>query len=281
MRFGRVLLLSAVLWTQAALAALSPEAFTQEYATRLRAALPERQVEILGPLKIRVTGGEGAEFNGFLDNAFAEYQQDPDARDDILDRHVGGVVAMSGEIKPLVAANIVPVVKDRAWLAETDAAALRSGAKTPPPHLVDDINDVLIIVYGEDTPANIRYFGPEDLAKAGVERGKLRALAIDNLRRLLPEVEMHDAGDFKMLTAGGNYEACLLLLDNIWNADKLGLSGEIVVAVPSRDLLLITSSDNAQGISRLRELADEVVAQNPYALTRELFVYRKGRFVRF
>jgi uncharacterized protein YtpQ (UPF0354 family) len=281
MRCWRALLFSAVLWSQAALAALSPEAFTQEYAAKLRAALPDRQVEILGPLELRVTGGKGSEYTSYLDNAYNEYLQDPDAREEILGRRVAAALEMSSELPPLARENIVPVVKDRDWLAETAAAVSKKGAERPPPHVVEDLNDVLVIVYAEDTPLNIRYFGPEDLKKAGIERARLRSLAVENLRRLLPKVELHDAGAFKMMTAGGNYEACLLLLDDLWDAKALGVTGEIVVAVPSRDLLLITSSDNDAGIARVREIVAEVVEESPYSLTGELFVYRKGGFVRF
>jgi hypothetical protein len=281
MRFWRALILGAVLFSQAASAALTPEAFTREYAAKLRAAMPGRQVEVLGPLELRVTGGQGPEYSSFLDNAYGEYLQNPDARDEILERRVAAALEMASDVPPLVAANIVPIVKDRAWIAETAAAALKNGAEKPPSHVVEDLNDVLVIVYAEDTPLNIRYFGPDDLKKAGIERGKLRALAVENLRRLLPKVELHDAGEIKMLTAGGNYEACLLLLDNIWDAKTLGVNGEIVVAVPSRDLLLITGSHNEQGVAQMREIVEEVVGENPYSLTSELFVHRKGRFVRF
>ena len=84
-----------------------------------------------------------------------------------------------------------------------------------------------------------------------------------------------------MLVAGGNYEASLLLLDHVWNGGSLKVQGEIVIGVPARDLLLVTGSENQRGLARIREIAAEVVAESPYALTRELFVYRKGRFVRF
>jgi uncharacterized protein YtpQ (UPF0354 family) len=281
MRRWAAMLLGAVLGSQPALAALSPEAFTQEYATRLRASLPGSRVEILEPLQLRVTNAQGTSSTSFLDNAYTEYQADPESRDAIIDRRVAAAVESTMEPQPLVAANIVPIVKDRAWLAETAAAAMRSGAKLAPERVIDELNDTLVVVYAEDTPLNIRYFGPDDLAKAGVARDALRALAVDNLRRVLPKVELHEGEDVNMLTAGGNYEASLLLLDDIWDDGSLKVDGEIVVALPARDLLLITGSRNARGIARMRELAREIRAEGTYTLTEELFVYRQGRFVRF
>ena len=132
MRGWPALLLSAVLFAQAALAALSPEAFTQVYAAQLRAAMPDRQVEILAPLKLRVTGGKGEEFTNYLDNAYMELQQNPDALEEIIGRRVAAAVETSGAAPPLVGANIIPIVKDRAGLAEMDAAMRKNGAKVLP-----------------------------------------------------------------------------------------------------------------------------------------------------
>ncbi len=232
-------------------------------------------------MKVRVIAPGGAEFTSYLDNAYSEYQQDPDAREELLKRRIESLIEVSAQPAPLVAANIVPIVKDRAWLAETDAVARRNGARKPLTRVVEDLNETLVIVYAEDTPTNIRYFGDDDLAKAGVEKAKLRQLAIANLRRVLPKLEIHAGEDLTMLVAGGNYEACLLLLDDLWNGGPIKVDGEIVVAVPARDLLIATGSNNQKGITRLREIAAEVAAQSPYSLTQELFVYRKGRFVRF
>ena len=75
--------------------------------------------------------------------------------------------------------------------------------------------------------------------------------------------------------------ASLLLLDDIWSGGKLKLSGEIVIAIPTRDVLLVTGSDNKDGVKKLRELAKKTAADGPYSLTDRLFVYRGGKFERF
>src|SRR5687767_14782024 len=116
----QALLLGALAWTgvasNVAWAALSPEAFTQEYATTLRAALPAYQVEITEPLQLRVTDANGDTSTAYLDNAYRQYQADPDARQEIIEQHVKGIAEMAVDT-PLVPANIVPVIKDHAWLA--------------------------------------------------------------------------------------------------------------------------------------------------------------------
>ena len=273
--------LALALLPLSALAALSKEAYTREYATVMRAAIPGLKVEIVEPLHLRVTHPDGTDSTAFLDNAYREYLSDPDARQELIERRVAAwAESIASENAPLDPKNIVPIIKDRAWVEEAMAMSRASGADADEWQVIEDYNDELVIVYAEDTPRNVRYFTSKDLAKAGVERSKLRALAIANLRRVLPKIEAHQGEVYSMYTADGNYEASLLLFDDLWDGD-IRVDGDIVVAIPTRDVLLITGSKNAEGIARLREVADELTAEGTYTISPALFVYRKGKFRRF
>ena len=274
-------LLGALLCSQAAFGALSKEAFTREYLTVLRAALPVHKIEIVEPLHLRITDAKGDTSSAFLDNAYRQYEGDPESRQEIIEQHVAARVDAEAEPEPLNPANIIPVIKDRGWLESIKQSVKNSGGKEPFNQVVEDLNEVLVIVYAEDTPRNIRYFSGDDLAKAKVDREKLRALAVTNLRRLLPDIELHAGPVVSMITAGGTYEASLLLLDDLWAGKKLEVDGDYVVAVPSRDVLIVTGSRNEEGIAKLRELAEEIANTGSYTLTNELFIYRNGSFRRY
>jgi uncharacterized protein YtpQ (UPF0354 family) len=273
----------ALAFSPATHAALSPEAFTQEYVSVLRAALPGFKVEAVGHLEVRVRDAKGGEVStAYLDNAFNQYLADPDSRQEIIERHVSGIAEINGEDTPLRAEQIVPIVKVRGWIDDMRQASIKAGRDKPPEQVFEALNDVLVVVYAEDTPRNINYFPVESLGAAGLKREQLRELAVTNLRRLLTQIEIHSGPEYSMITAGGNYEASLLLFEEFWQGDnKLKVDGEIVVAVPARDLLLVTGSRNAGGIRKLREIAQEVFESGTYTLTPELFVHRKGRFVLF
>ncbi len=273
--------LASALLPLAALAALSKEAFTQEFATVLRAAVPGHKVDIVEPLHLRITHPDGTDSTAYLDNAFKEYQSDPDARQELIERRVAAwVESIDSDGVPLDPKNIVPIIKDRGWVEEARTMSKARGFDPDESQVTEDYNDELVIVYAEDTPRNVRYFTSKDLAKAGVERSKLRALAIANLRRVLPKIEAHQGEVYSMYTADGNYEASLLLFDDLWDGD-IRVDGDIVVAIPTRDVLLITGSKNAEGIARLREVADELTAEGTYTISPALFVYRTGKFRRF
>ena len=155
------------------------------------------------------------------------------------------------------------------------------GAKEVPEHVYEDFSPDLIILYAEDSPKNIRYLGPKDLELAKIQRPELRALACANLKRLLPKIERHGTNGLYMITAGGDYEASLLLLDSIWSGGEMDVKGEVVVAIPTRDLLLVTGSQNPQGIEKMKQMVKEASTSGSYRLTQKLFVYRSGRFGEF
>lgn len=177
--------------------------------------------------------------------------------------------------------RIVPVIKDRPWLEETRQALVNRGAKEVPEHLYEDFSPDLIILYAEDSAKNIRYLRPKDLELAMIERSELRTLACANLKRLLPKIERHGTNGLYVITAGGDYEASLLLLDSIWSGSQMDVQGDVVVAIPTRDVLLVTGSQNQQGIEKMKQMVKEASTGGSYRLTERLFIYRDGKFDEF
>ena len=258
---------------------LSKEAFTQQFAKALRAE--GMSVKVKGELELEVKDAAGKEMTAYLDNAYALYASDPKARKAVIQRYVRSLLdSAKDQDAPLDRSRIVPVVKDRGWLAEIRKVAQERGGK-PMDNIFEDLNEDLVIVYAQDSPRNIRYLIGDNLAELGLKKNELRALAVDNLRNLLPDVELRRGPLFSMITAGGDYEASLLLFDDLWAGGKLEVDGDVVVAVPSRDLLLFTGSRNRPGLARLREVASKAAREASYSLTDRLFVYRNGKFERF
>jgi uncharacterized protein YtpQ (UPF0354 family) len=271
------------LWAAVAQAqTLSPAEFTAEIATALRSELPKSNVEIKAELELVIKAEDGRQSRGFLRNAYDEYMSASVSQRPSVIRKYVAAFAEQQSFSNVDRSRIVPVIKDRGWFAEIQATTKARGAGPLPEYVSEDFNDELMIFYAEDTPSNIRYLVPERLEAVGVPRTGLRALAIANLAKLLPQIEIHSDPLVSVITAGGDYEASLLLVDDIWSkgqAPKM-VDGDIVAAIPARGLLFFTGSRNRGGIARLRELARKLVAR-PYHLTDTLFVYRGGQFTRF
>jgi uncharacterized protein YtpQ (UPF0354 family) len=266
-------LLCAGLAGPSAAQVMSRRAFTQEFAAAVRAE--GMSATIKADLELAVKDGSGISLTMFLDNAYAQYSANPQARAEVMQRYIGSLLDSRAAAAPVDRARIVPVVKDRGWLRALPGSGKR------PQHVFEDLNEDLVVVYAEDSPKSIRYLAAKDLEQLGLRREELRPLAVGNLEKLLPDIQLRRGELVSMLTAGGNYEASLLLLDAIWSGGQLQVDGEIVVAVPARDLLLFTGSRHKAGVARLREIAVRAAREESYSLTGRLFVYRNGKFQRF
>lgn len=174
--------------------------------------------------------------------------------------------------------NVVLTIKDQAWVDE-----LRDKLKANP--LIEPFAEDLLVVYAINEQDRIGYVMTGEEKALGLDRKQLRALALKNLRRILPKIQLAQMPPTPILvmSAGGDYDASLLLLDDIWSGDQIKskVEGDIVVAVPARDALLITGSRSRKGVAALRKVATEQVEKASHPLTATLFVYRDGEFKRY
>jgi len=262
---------------------IAPGEFTKDYANYLGQLIPGSKVEIVKDLELKVTSADNSDFTVFLDNAYDSYKQDPKSKDAVIKKFAAAALETINQqtTEVLDQSRIVAVVKDRAWLDDARQTLAAKGSDKEFKILHDDLNSELIILYAEDTPKNMRYLGPKELEAAHLDRAELRSLAVENLKRTIPKIERYGTNGLFMLTAGGDYEASLLVIDSIWPGIQKDVKGEIVVAIPTRDLLIVTGSEDVEGINKMKELVQKASSQGSYRLTTKLFVYRGGKFVEF
>lgn len=293
-------LLVALLWAAAgerSLAAsdLTEQQFRSEWLGTLQRLAPDAKATVKGPLEISVELPGGAQATIYLDNAYSTYRASPADKSELLEQYAASLVEQlraydtstpgGGEVN-IDPTRIIPVIKDRAWVVEMQQELQRQradAATVEPLSLVSEpFSDTLVVVYAEDTPANTKYQLGDWLGPLGFDAGSRRAKAIANLHRLLPPVEKQAADGFGFFAAGGTYEPSLLLFDELWDPVALGVKGDIVVAVPVRDLLVFTGSADKKGLRKIRALVRDVMRDNPsYRLTDQLYVRKDGRFVEF
>jgi uncharacterized protein YtpQ (UPF0354 family) len=275
------LIVAFALCARAADPPLSAVEFTRAFVKTLRETAPSYTVRPTRELQVIVTDPKGLESTVFLYDAYAEYRRSPKDEDRIIRRNFVAFISPQDEIRKLDRSRIVPVVKKRSWLEELQATAKAKGQTAAPEVVYDDLNDQLIVVYAEDNPNTLRYIVPDQLEAIGLKKEDLRALAATNLQAILPKIEVRPSPLISLVKADGNYEACLLAVPDFWSKGSFGVEGEVVVAIPARDHLLITGSRNVAGLAKMREIASHVTQDSPQRLTDTLFVYRDGRFVEF
>ena len=280
MKLLPVLFAALVLAAAAARAdTLTPRAFTERVARAALAAMPSAKVAINGDLQFVVRYANGASATSDLGKAFKTYEREPDHLDDIVQAQVSALMEAGGDangLPKLDRSRIVPIIKDRGWV---EVMTRRGREQTPPLELVaEPLNSDLVVVYAENRMGTLRILSNRD--DVG-DRARLREASLTNLSRVLPKIEIRPGADGVLLiTAGGEFDASLLLADNIWSGGKVKVDGDIVVAVPAKDVLIATGSHNAPGLARLRAAAAKF-AGGSNGLTSALFVYRDGKFVRF
>lgn len=261
--------------------ALSPDAFTDYYVASLKQASPSLEVEVVHELELKVSeeGGDN-QFQTFLDNAYAAYINDQEARDEIIEQFVASQIeTFEMHKRPGIdPERIVPIVKDRQWMTSVMEAMEENRVDFPTP-LFRTYNSELQVFYAEDSEHNIRYLNTENLEKLPFAEDELYDLACENLKRLLNgNIEVSGTDGIYMLTAGGNYETSLMLFNSLWRGNFLEVMGRTVISIPTRDLLLVTGSEDDEGIERIRQVGEQAMQDTPYCVTPVLFVWEEGKF---
>ncbi|TQV80498.1 DUF1444 family protein [Denitrobaculum tricleocarpae] len=261
---------------------LSEDAFAKLVLEELHSEVPDYEVRIAGRLHLTLKPPEGEAFQVYLDNAYKLYQTSPELRSDIISSYmVAWLNPGHSEVADIDVSKVVPVIKDTGYIPRLQQSVRASGADLSewrvPAH--EPYNRELVVLFAEDTDRSIRYLSEQDLVEIGFEAENRLERAIENLRGLLPDIRLYGGNGTYGLGAGGDYEASILLLANVWKSDKIAVNGELVVAVPARNTLAVTGSEDAEGLAALRRIIASTMQEEAYTLTDRLFVYRDGRFV--
>ncbi|SHF30835.1 DUF1444 family protein [Dysgonomonas macrotermitis] len=252
---------------------LTPYEFTAIYMDSLELKVPDQDFTISEDLLI--TSKEDS-IQHFLDNAYTEYLGNPGDIGNILSRYTSAASEIHKYDKETIKiSNIVPVIKPIAYIDELKR--LVKGKDLP--IVFEPYNDKLIIVFAQDNNHSIAYLNPDDFQKLNIEKPKLLETAIDNLKRKL-EGLVNKVGDDGLygIAAGGDYEASLILFDNIWTKEFFPVDGKFVIAIPNRDLLLIAGSNDTEGVEKIRQLAKQYNAEGNYPICPDLFTWDGEKF---
>jgi uncharacterized protein YtpQ (UPF0354 family) len=231
------------------------------FAEALKARFTLRKVSFQSPDRLDVESVDGLNLKVFLENLWIQCRNSTEPRSDVFERHLAALESvMAPQTVSAGKDNVVPIIKDDEYLAEGGESVVKE-------HLSGDI----WVVYALDLPKATHTLTESIMKELEIEARDLRSLALSNLRRILPEVEQHGDGPWYMLTAGGDYTASLLLFDDVWNNLSQSVEGDIVAAVPSRDIVLFTGARSKDGIDCIRRKAREIHEGGDHVVSQTLF----------
>jgi len=178
--------------------------------------------------------------------------------------------------QPLDPSLIVPRIKHTNFLAILRDKIKNEDSMPATEPLVAD----LLVTYAFDLPETFQMVRVMDVRQMGLSPEQLRATAIANLKRQLGNIGRAGEPPLLKVVTGNNLEACVLLVDDFWAGLAGKIPPEIVVGVPTRDVLLVTTSGSTKGgIQMLREAVKEAqTGDNTHWLTKHLLVRRADKW---
>jgi hypothetical protein len=191
----------------------------------------------------------------FLHNFHDEYRAaPPERRDEALRRlTLMGRAPETPNTYAAARSALLPVVRPRASFELLEILDPRSPINTLRPAEWRPLGEVLALALVIDTPDAMKYLGPQELAQWGITFEEASAVALENLRRQSQEPLIPLAPGTCASSWRDSYANSRMLVDEVLR--RCPVRGEPVVFVPHRDLLLITGSQDEEGLLRAAEIA--------------------------
>ena len=219
--------------------------------------LPRPQASKYLPESFQIQGSKDQIIS--LTNYFAEYCRLPPA-----DRaaYLKSVVRVSATADTKIAADFEEArehLRPKVWLrAALEFSELqmrvRQGSDKRLSTPQYEIGSHLLASLVYDLPESMRSIAEDELSDWGVSYYEALEIARENLQHQPFQIARLGEGLYATAT-GDSYDGCRLLLPNL--LDQLEVRGEMIALVASRDMLLITGSDDDEGLAGMLILAKQ------------------------
>ena len=254
---------------------LSKDAVFLLIAKLLELRNPDKAVSFTEEDAIGLTHSDGATTHIYLHNLWSECQRYPEERLEIVERYLRALVPdASDDSKEITRDNVIALVRDTAYadfVKDDDRSIVTE-------HLLAD----LWVVFAADLPNSTLILTKKDLQTAGVDPQEIRALGLENVARLLGDIELEPYGAcFNLRSENALYLSSALLLDYVWEHAANMVKGDLVVALPARDTVLFTGALDAAGLRLIREEVDHVFSTGHHLITRTFFRRVGGKWTLF
>lgn len=267
---------------------LGSEAFTARYVDKVGAEKPDVEILSQGDLELEVEV-DGQKISIGLDNAYRQYQSDPEGLDRILHAHVSTIGSWRTEQDTETTGSIRPVIKSDDYLAELrNMVDAQGGSGDELPIIYSELADDLNILYVLDTEYSMSMIDRKSADEMRLSEPGLRAIAVENLKDFFADIaisvesmETSAGGMIAYLVADGNYEASAILIDELIDALDESLQGELIVFVPARDLFIVTGTEEPGGFAAANEVATKLFNESAYVISPHAYVIDDGNWVHY
>lgn len=247
-------------------------AFTTWMAKRIQAQLPDTRVEVDSPLTLKLSQADGEEIlQANLDRIFDFCNRSPAHCEDAASQYTRGIAEHLADRQDALEASMVRVaVRPREYVESTRRQLPPDAPRIVARPLTGELMEVAVV----DFPTSIRLFTAADAKALKLTEKEVFELGRNNLRATLRPL-----GEYAQPTASASfrylgdspYESSRLALHSEWQAIARMLGGELIVAVPSPDLLFYGRGDSAAAVGALRSMARKAADESERPLSVSVF----------
>ncbi len=137
----------------------------------------------------------------------------------------------------------------------------------------------LVCFYVLDNQNGYEYIQENHLKSVNINAEQLHEIAMSNYQRLISkQMRNQNNDDAIWFFVDGNLEACLILVDEIWDQVYIFLKEDVVVCVPARDIIFATGASKTNVISDFSEKAREILNSGDHPLSKNWFIRKNNRW---
>lgn len=162
--------------------------------------------------------------------------------------------------------QVLPYLKPS--LPDDGSPALELSADDSP--VLEDFVGDLLVSYVIDEGTQFAFLSEAQLRALTITRGDLRAAALRNLATKVEEtgIRLAPYGRIVAVLFDGNFEASLMLHDELWTHIQAQVGPEILAVAPARDIL---AAGPPSAVGELRQVIERTWPNCDYLLSREVY----------
>ncbi|WP_369902241.1 DUF1444 domain-containing protein [Bacillus manliponensis] len=168
-------------------------------------------------------------------------------------------------------AKILPVIRSTSFPKE---------ASEGNPFLITEHTAETAIYYALDANKTYRLIDERLLEKLGLSAQQVREMALFNARSLPYKFKQDTVANntFYFLNTNDGYDATRILNESLLQEMRANIKGDMVVAVPHQDVLIIADIVNEIGYDIIAQMTMKFFAEGHVPITSLSFVYEDGKF---
>ncbi|WP_283711186.1 DUF1444 family protein [Pseudoalteromonas prydzensis] len=222
----------------------------------------------------------GLKVTSYLANSYARYISGQASMDEALADFIASQVEYQNldESDVLNISQLRPVIKSQSYLDGVKSQLAAAGVDEIQLPYYEKLTGELLVFYAIDSPDSLRFLTQQDFQSLGLSSRNLRSKAIANLDDYLSAInikieklDIQDSGDVYMLVADENYEATAILTPSFKKLLKQKIPGEVIIGIPSRNILLIASKSDSKAVMSVAGITYSQYPELAYSISP--FIY--------